>query len=50
MDNLQCGKQVTGTQLLQKHRRSLLDNLHRDQKQIDCLDYLLFMMGKEQES
>lgn len=50
MDDLQCGKQATGTQLLQKHRRSLLDNLHQDQKQIDCLDYLLFMMKKEQET
>ena len=49
LDNLQRGKQATGIQLLQKHRRSLLDNLHQDQKQIDCLDYLLYMMQKKPE-
>lgn len=49
MNNLQYGKLIKGTQLLQKHRRSLLNNLHKDQKQIDCLDYLLYMFKKEQE-
>lgn len=44
MEALQSGKENQGIQLLQKHRRSLLENLHKSQKQIDCLDYLLFMM------
>ena len=32
--------------LLKKHRKTLLDSLHKDQKQIDCLDYLLYMINK----
>lgn len=28
--------------LLAKHRINLLDKLHKSQKQIDCLDYLIF--------
>lgn len=28
--------------LLAKYRSSLLDKLHNNQKQIDCLDYLIF--------
>lgn len=30
--------------LLAKHRSKLLDNLHKYQKQIDCLDYLIFTL------
>lgn len=33
--------------LLEAYRRSLLDNLHKDQKRIDCLDYLVYKMTKE---
>ncbi|MDE7399225.1 MAG: hypothetical protein K2N06_06820 [Oscillospiraceae bacterium] len=33
--------------LLAAHRRSLLDNLHKEQKRIDCLDYLVYQMTKE---
>lgn len=50
MEDLQCGKRIKGTQLLERHRRHLLDALHQDQKRIDCLDYLLFMLRKEQDS
>lgn len=32
--------------ILTKHKRTLLDTLHKDQKQIDCLDYLLYMIKK----
>ena len=49
MNDLQCGKQIEGTHLLQKHRRKLLDHLHQAQRKIDCLDYLLFMLNKEQK-
>lgn len=31
-------------QLLSGHRRYLLEKLHRDEKRIDCLDYLLYQM------
>ncbi|MDE6727359.1 MAG: hypothetical protein K2J80_05400 [Oscillospiraceae bacterium] len=29
------------------HRRSPPDNIHREQKRIDCLDYLVYKMTKE---
>ena len=30
--------------LLSGHRRYLLEKLHRDEKKIDCLDYLIYQM------
>lgn len=33
--------------LLQAHRRLLLERLHNEQKRIDCLDYLVYKMTKE---
>lgn len=44
MNTLQSENKKQGLDLLQKHRRSLLENLHISQKQIDCLDYLLFTL------
>lgn len=35
--------------LLEQHRRSLLDKVHKNEKQIDCLDYLVFRMRKEKQ-
>ena len=32
--------------LLSDHRRHLLEKLHREEKQFDCLDYLLYQMQK----
>lgn len=32
---------------LARHRRSLLDELHKEQKRIDCLDYLVYSIQKE---
>ena len=46
MDDFRRGKIREGTRLLQTHRRRLLDDLHKDQKCIDCLDYLLFMLQR----
>ena len=31
-------------QLLSGHRKHLLEKLHREEKRIDCLDYLLYQM------
>ncbi|MCI8717625.1 MAG: hypothetical protein HFH63_08750 [Lachnospiraceae bacterium] len=39
-----------GLQLLAIHRRTLLDNLHKEQKQIDCLDYLIYQIEKENKN
>ena len=32
--------------LLETHRKDLLDRLHQSQRQIDCLDYLLYQLRK----
>ena len=32
--------------ILTKHRGALLDGLHKRQKQIDCLDYLIYKIKK----
>lgn len=32
--------------LLFKHRRTLLDEVHKGQKEIDCLDYLVYQIEK----
>lgn len=45
--DLHGGKQSKGIRLLEKHRRTLLDVLHLEQKRIDCLDYLLFTLQKQ---
>ena len=34
--------------LLARHRAALLDEVHRGEKKIDCLDYLIYRMKKEQ--
>lgn len=47
IEELRCDNISGDLMLLQKHRRSLLDNLHREQKRIDCLDYLVYKMTKE---
>lgn len=48
LSDLYGGEEARGLRLLEKHRRTLLDVLHREQKRIDCLDYLLFMLQKRQ--
>lgn len=35
--------------LLARHRISLLDIIHAYQKKLDCLDYLIYSMKKEQK-
>ncbi|MEA4874947.1 MAG: hypothetical protein RR738_01235 [Anaerorhabdus sp.] len=35
--------------LLEKHRIKLLDKVHENQKCIDCLDYLVYQINKENE-
>ena len=48
MDFLKSGRKEAGLSLLAKHRRYLLDCYHADQKRIDCLDYLLYQMNRNQ--
>ena len=47
MDDLRKDNISKDLKLLAAHRRSLLDNLHKEQKRIDCLDYLVYRMTKE---
>lgn len=47
MDNLRKDNISKDLKLLEAHRRILLDNLHKEQKRIDCLDYLVYKMTKE---
>lgn len=41
------GKKQGQVKLLEKHRRMLLDQVHKREKQIDCLDYLLYQIKRE---
>lgn len=40
------GKLKEQLKLLAKHRCLLLDEIHKGQKKIDCLDYLIYNMKK----
>lgn len=46
MADLQKGKEENSLKRLAVHRKNLLDSLHREQKCIDCLDYLVYQMRK----
>lgn len=47
MDDLREENITDGLKLLSTHRRSLLDELHKAQKRIDCLDYLVYVLKKQ---
>jgi len=34
--------------ILSRHRRELLDLVHQNEKRIDCLDYLVYQIEKEE--
>ncbi len=47
---LEChslGESRKKKKLLAKHRESLLEDLHQCQKEIDCLDYLIYRDRKD---
>lgn len=35
--------------ILSQHRRTLLDTVHAEEKKLDCLDYLLYKLEKEED-
>lgn len=47
MADLQAGKEISGLKRLADHRKNLLDSLHKEQKCIDCLDYLIYQINKK---
>ena len=38
------GKKEEQLKLLEKQRTELLDRIHKEEKRIDCLDYLVYQM------
>ncbi len=47
MEKLKQGDVMCCMKKLANHRVDLLDDLHRHQKCIDCLDYLVYKIEKE---
>lgn len=47
MENFRREKFSDDMKLLQSHRSLLLDRLHKEQRHIDYLDYLVYKMTKE---
>lgn len=45
MSDLKKGDEKSGLKRLDVHRRKLIDSLHKEQKCIDCLDYLVYQMS-----
>lgn len=41
------GRTLEMLPILAKHRKCLLDSVHKGQKQIDCLDYLIYALQKQ---
>lgn len=46
MSDLHNGNEKSGLKRLVVHRKKLLDSLHKNQKCIDCLDYLVYRMSE----
>lgn len=42
----ESGRKQEQLRLLEQHRKGLLKKVHENEKQIDCLDYLVFQMKK----
>ncbi len=43
------GRRGEAVELLTQHRRKVLENCHREQSRIDCLDYLLHKLEKQDQ-
>ena len=43
-----AGKRGEQLRLLSRRREGLLDQVHREEKQIHCLDYLVYQIEKEE--
>lgn len=47
MEFAKAGQDAAMLKQLSRHRAALLESLHANQKQIDCLDFLVYQMGKK---
>lgn len=43
---LDTGRKKELLERLENQRKGILDKIHKGQKQIDCLDYLVFQIGR----
>ena len=50
LDCARQGRMQEQLRLLSAHRRLLLDAVHRCEKQITCLDYLVFQIEREERA
>ena len=50
MELAQGKKTAEMKRILARHRQTLLDTVHAGQKQIDCLDYLVYHIEKQEKS
>ncbi len=48
MECYRHGDKKEGLKTLADHRDCILDKLHAAQKEIDCLDYLVYQIGKQE--
>lgn len=46
----QEAKTAEQIQLLTAHRQRLLDQIHRDERRMECLDYLVYQIQKQQQT
>lgn len=46
LEELRTHRLQEGLKRLAVHRRSLLEELHKEQKQLDCLDYLVYTLQR----
>ena len=44
MKNIEEDNENQALKILEKHRKTLLDRVHKDEKYINCLDYLLYSL------
>ncbi len=47
MDFARNGDMLSITPLLKNHRKNLVEALRADQEQLECLDYLIYQIGKQ---
>ncbi|HJD24562.1 MAG TPA: hypothetical protein H9694_10550 [Firmicutes bacterium] len=50
MELAEEGKTGEQLDLLAGHRRCLLERVHREEKRIDCLDYLVYQIRKKESA
>lgn len=50
IESLKNNRAEEGMKLLAAYRRSVLEEVHKEQKKIDCLDYLVYKMKKTNNS